>query len=216
EISPLYMYLPGTAERIRRYIPDAKLIAILRQPAERAFSHHLMMTRDGLETLGFEEALATEDQRVAEKWGHRWHHLRRGFYAAQLKPYFELFGREQLKVYLYEDYVSDPVALMQDLFRFLNVDDTFVPDMSVRHNESKLPRSRGLQVFLTEPRAAKNFLKTFVPKSLSRRIGDRLRRQNLTRPTLSPETRRRLTDIYRADIKELQDMLGRDLSHWLA
>jgi hypothetical protein len=105
---------------------------------------------------------------------------------------------------------------MQDLFRFLNVDDTFVPDMSVRHNESKLPRSRGLQVFLTEPRAAKNFLKTFVPKSLSRRIGDRLRRQNLTRPTLSPETRRRLTDIYRADIKELQDMLGRDLSHWLA
>ena len=105
---------------------------------------------------------------------------------------------------------------MQDIFRFLGVDDTFVPDMSVRHNESKLPRSRGLQVFLTEPRAAKNLLKTFVPARWSRGIGDRLRRQNLTRPTLSAETRRRLTEVYREDIQELQEMLGRDLSHWLA
>ena len=216
EISPLYMYLPTTAERIRRHVPGAKLLAILRHPAERAYSHYLMIKRDGLETLGFEEALADEDRRVAEKWGHRWHYVRRGFYAAQLRPYFELFDRGQLKVYLYEDYVSDPAAFMRDLFRYLGVDDTFVPDMSVRHNESKLPRSRALQVFLTEPRAAKNLLKTFVPRALSRRIGDRLRRDNLTRPTLAPETRRRLTDLYRADIKELQGMLNRDLSHWLA
>jgi hypothetical protein len=216
EISPLYMYLPQSAERIHHYIPDAKLIAILRQPAERAFSQYLMSKRDGLETLGFEEALAAEDQRVKDLWGHRWHHLRRGFYAAQLKPYFSLFRREQLKVYLYEDYVSNPVGLMQDIFRFLGVDDTFVPDMSVRHNESKLPRSRGLQVFLTEPRAAKNLLKTFIPARWSRRLGDHFRRQNLTRPTLSAETRRRLTEVYRADILELQEMLGRDLSHWLA
>jgi hypothetical protein len=216
EISPLYMYLPQSAERIRHHIPDAKLIAILRHPAERAFSHYLMLKRDGMETLGFEEALAAEDQRVADLWGHRWHYLRRGFYAAQLKPYFALFEREQLKVYLYEDYVSNPVGLMQDIFRFLGVEDSFVPDMSVRHNESKLARSRSLQVFLTEPRAAKNLLKTLVPARWSRHIGDRLRRQNLTRPVLAPETRRRLTEVYCEDIKELQEMLGRDLSHWLA
>jgi hypothetical protein len=110
----------------------------------------------------------------------------------------------------------NPVGLMQEIFRFLNVDDSFVPAMSMRHNESKLPRSRALQVFLTEPRAAKNLFKTFVPARLSRRIGDRLHRQNLTRPSLTVETRRRLTEVYREDIKELQEMLGRDLSHWLA
>lgn len=215
EISPLYLYLPQSAERIRHYVPDAKLIAILRQPAERAYSHYLMIKRDGLETLSFKDALAAEDKRVAECYGHRWHYLRRGFYAAQLKPYFANFKREQLKIYLYEDYISDPVGFAQDIFRFLNVDDTFVPDMSVRHNESKLARSRALQVFLTEPRAAKNLFKTFIPSRWSRRIGDRLRSRNLTRPPLSAELRRQLTEVYREDIKELQDMLGRDLSHWL-
>jgi hypothetical protein len=216
EISPLYLYMPRSVERIRHYIPDVKLIAVLRQPAERAYSQYLMMKRDGLETLGFEDALAAEDRRVAERYGHRWYYLRRGFYAAQLRPYFANFARGQIRVRLYEDYVSNPVAFAQDIFRFLNVDDTFVPDMSVRHNESKLPRSRRLQVFLTQPRAAKNFVKTFIPAGWSRRVGDRLRRENLTRPPLPPETRRRLTEVYREDIEELQGMIGRDLSHWLA
>jgi hypothetical protein len=215
ESSPLYLTMPQSAERIQHYIPEAKLIAILRHPAERAYSQYLMIRRDGYETLGFAEALAAEDRRVADGWGTRWQYIRRGFYAAQLKPYFARFRREQLRIYLYEDYVSDPVGLMQDVFRFLNVDDSFVPDMSARHNESKLPRSRALQLFLTEPRRAKNLLKPLLPARWSRRIGDRLRRQNLTRPTLPSEMRRRLIEVYREDIVELQEMLGRDLSGWL-
>lgn len=215
ESSPIYLYLPQSAERIRHHIPEVKLIAILRHPVDRAYSNYLMVKRDELETLSFAEALAAEDQRVADRWGHRWHYRRKGFYAAQLKRYFDVFRREQLRVYLYEDYVSDPVGLMQDVFRFLNVDDSFVPDMSVRHNESKLPRSRALQVFLTEPRRAKNLLKPLVPARWSRRIGDYFRRQNLTKPMLPEELRRRLIEVYREDITELQEMLGRDLSGWL-
>jgi hypothetical protein len=215
EISPLYMSYPRTAERIRLHIPDAKLIAILRHPADRAYSQFLMKRRDGREHLSFSDALAAEDKRISDGWSHHWHYRRRGFYAAQLKPYFELFKREQLKIYLYEDYLADNVGFIQDIFRFLNVDDTFVPDMSVRHNESKLPRSRALQVFLTEPRLTKNLLKPLVPGRLSRRIGDQLRRRNLIKPPLSPKIRQQLIEVYRADIIKLQDMLQRDLSHWL-
>ena len=215
ESSPLYLYMPRSAERIRHYLPEAKLIAVLRHPAERAFSQYLMIRRDGLETLGFAEALAAEDRRVADGWGHRWHYRRRGFYAAQLRRYFERFRREQLRVYLYEDYVADPAGMMRDVFRFLGVDDSFVPDMSVRHNESKFPRSRALQVFLTEQRAAKNLLKPLLPAGWSRRIGDQLRRRNLTRPQLPEGERRSLIEVYREDVAELQEMLGRDLSGWL-
>jgi len=214
ESSPLYLYLPNSAERISHYVPDAKLIAILRQPAERAYSHYLMLKRDGFETLGFAEALAAEDQRVGEKWGHRWHYRRRGFYAAQLQRYFDQFPREQIRIYLYEDYVSDPIGLVQDVFRFLNVDDSFIPDMSVRHNESRIARSRALQVYLREPRATKNLLKPFIPRHFSRRLGDRLRDLNLTKPDFPEELRSKLNEIYRADIEKLQTMLGRDLSHW--
>jgi len=215
ESSPLYLYMPRSAERIKHYLPEAKLIAVLRQPADRAHSHHMMLRRDGLETLDFEEALAAEDQRVADNWGQRWHYRRRGFYAEQLQPYFELFNREQIKIYLYEDYVSNPVGLMQDVFRFLNVDDTFIPDMSVRHNESRVPRNRALQIYLSEQRRSKNIIKRFVPGKVSRCIGDRLRRLNLTKPPLPNKKRRQLTAVYRDDILRLQEMLGRDLSHWL-
>jgi len=215
ESSPLYLYMPQSAQRIRHHLPEAKLIAVLRHPAERAFSQYLMMRREGLETLGFAEALAAEDRRVAEGWGHLRHYRRKGFYAAQLKLYFEHFRREQLRVCLYEDFVADPSAVTRDIFRFLCVDDSYVPDMSVRHNESKFPRSRALQVFLTEPRRAKNLLKPVLPAGWSRRIGDHLRRRNLTRPQLTEEMRRSLTEVYREDIVELQEMLGRDLSGWL-
>jgi hypothetical protein len=215
ESSPLYLYYRQTAGRIRHHIPEAKLIAILRHPADRAYSQFLMKKRDGLELLSFGDALAAEEQRIADRWSHHWHYRQRGFYAAQLKPYFQVFRREQLRIYLYEDYVADPVGLIQDIFRFLNVDDTFVPDMSVRHNESNIPRSRALQVYLLEPRAAKNLLKQFVPTRLSRSVGDRLRRLNLTKPPCPAEDRRQLTGGYREDIIELQDMLQRDLSHWL-
>jgi hypothetical protein len=215
ESSPPYLYYPRAAERIRHYIPDAKLIAILRHPADRAYSQYLMKRRDGLEPLNFGDALAAEEQRISDGWSHHWHFRRRGFYAAQLRPYFDLFKREQFRIYLYEDYVADPVGLMQDIFRFLSVDDSFVPDMSVRHNESKLPRVRALQTFLTEPRPAKNLLKSFVPERWSRRVGDRLRRHNITKPPLPEALRRQLIEVYRDDIDELQGMLGRDLSHWL-
>jgi hypothetical protein len=215
ESSPLYLYYPHTAARIRHHIPDVKLIAILRQPADRAYSQYLMKKRDGIERLSRAEAFAAEAQRIADGWSHHWHYKQRGFYAAQLKPYFSVFKREQIRIYLYEDYVADPVWLMQDIFRFLNVDDSFVPDMSVRHNESKVPRNRALQVFLTEPRRSKNVFKPLLPAHWSRRIGDGLRRRNLTKPPLPTELRRQLTEVYREDIIELQEMLGRDLSHWL-
>ena len=215
EASPIYLYYSGTAQRIRHHIPDTKLIAILRHPVDRAYSHFLMKKRDLSETLSFKDALAAEKQRIADGWSHTWHYRSRGFYAEQLQPYLDLFKREQLKIYLYEDYLADPVAFMQDIFHFLNVDHTFVPDMSMRHNESKLPRSRSLQEFLAERRLAKDLFKPLVPNGWSKRVGDHLRRKNLSKPRLSEKIRRDLIDIYRPDIIRLQDMLQRDLTHWL-
>jgi hypothetical protein len=215
ESSPLYLYYPRSAERIRHYIPDVKLIAILRHPAERAYSQFLAKKRDEGEPLSFRDALDAEDQRTADGWSHHRHYRQRGFYAAQLKPYFDLFSREQIKIYLYENYLSDPAGLVRDLFGFLNVDDTFLPDMSVRHNDSRMPRNRALQKYLSEPRLSKNVVKQFVPAKASRRIGDRLRSLNFTKPPLPEEMRRQLTEVYREDILKLQDMIERDLSHWL-
>lgn len=216
EASPIYLYYARAAERIQHHIPDVKLIVILRHPADRAYSHYLMLKRIGLEHLSFPEALAAEDQRVSDSWKHHWHFRRRGLYAAQLKPYFDIFKREQFRIYLYEDFTSDTIGVLQDIFRFLGVDDTFVPDTSERHNESKMPRNSALHAFLAERRPTKDLFMPLVPFQLRKLIKGHLNRRNLVKPPpLTEELRHHLIEGCREDIIKLQDMLQRDLSHWL-
>jgi hypothetical protein len=139
-----------------------------------------------------------------------------GFYYEQLSRYYELFEREQVRVYLYEDLKEDPVGMMQSIFRFLEVDDAFVPDISRRLNVSAIPRSRALQTFVEKPNPLKSALKPLLPEGLRRRIRQNLRHRNLTIPPPMPvDVRKELTEAYREDVLKLQDLLGSDLSGWL-
>jgi hypothetical protein len=65
-----------------------------------------------------------------------------GLYHEQLRRYYNAFGRDRIRVYLYEDFQADPAGVLRDLFRFIGVDDRFTPDVSVRHNECGLPPDR--------------------------------------------------------------------------
>jgi hypothetical protein len=217
EASAGYLHSPKALERIRRYAPDAKLIAVLRDPAERAYSSFLHMVRDGREPLGdFERALQAEETRIRDNWGPIWHYKQKGFYYGQLKRYFEAFGRDQVKVYLYEDLKGDPLGMLQDTFRYLAVDDAFVPDMSLRHNISGVPKNRALHSFLRRPHPVKSAAKLFVPEGVRVRLVTSLRNRNLSRPPrLSPEVRGRLVGEYREDILRLEELIQRDLSGWL-
>jgi hypothetical protein len=118
-----------------------KLIAILREPAERAYPNFLYLSRDGKEPFSdFARALGAEEDRIQNNWAPIWHYKRKGFYYAQLKRYYEVFEREQIRVYLYEeDLNGDPVGVLRDAYRFLGVDDVFAPDISMRYNVSGLP-----------------------------------------------------------------------------
>lgn len=137
EASPLYLYDPKVPAEIERFLPNARMIAILRNPVDRAFSAFLHLQRDRRETTDdFVEALRLEPERIADDWEHIWHYVGMGRYAEQIDRYHALFPRDQLRVYLYRDFRSDPAALIADIFRFLDVDPTFTPDLSTRHNES--------------------------------------------------------------------------------
>ena len=212
EASPAYLVRPRAVERIKHYIPDAKLIAMLRNPVERAYSAFLMQglcVGDMPEDSG--QAMCELRQRRS--------HLDAGFYYAHLKRYFDNFDRAQIGVYLFDDFEADPVEVTQEIFRFLGVDETFVPDTSVKHVVGGLPRNklwgaivRGL--VLTRP-----ILRPFVPVPLRQRSIDfisNLQRRGLAKPSpLDPETRRELIQEYQQDILSLQELIQRDLSDWL-
>src|SRR5581483_1430265 len=218
EASPLYLYHPDAPPRIARYVPNAKLIAVLRDPAERAYSAFLYMRRDGREPIAdFAGALAAEPARIRASWEWMWHYRAVGFYHRQLRRYFDLFPAEQIRVWLYEDLRANAAAVVRDVFRFLGVDDAFTPDTSLAHNRSGVPRSERAIRLLNRPNPLRSALRALLPSDARRRIRIRLQDLLLAKPpSLDPVVRRDLVASYREDVLALGRLIGRDLSHWLA
>ena len=214
EASPLYMYSQAAPEKIKHYLPDVKLIAVLRNPVQRAYSSYMHYVREAYETLSFEEALEIEEERVRDNWVYMWHYTRCGFYYEQLSRYFEIFDRSQIKIYLYDDLVADSKGLVKDMFQFLGVDDTFEPDMTA-WNASGIPKNRLLYLLLERGSVVRSALKV-LPESFRKDVATSLRRWNIkSKPALAPETSNLLREIYRDDILKLQNLIQRDLSAWL-
>jgi hypothetical protein len=218
EASALYLssYHPErTAARIHAFNPQMRLIALLRQPAERAWSAFHYYRSHGYEPLRcFDEALAVEEERRRAGWCPDLWHRSNGRYFANLKPYFDRFPREQIRVYLYEDLSQRPHEVLQDVFEFLGVDRAAKIALQ-RMNETRTYRSYRLHRFLSTPnpvrRILQNLLSGCVFASLNRWV---IERNQLPKPVLDVERWRTLTESYRSDIEQLQVLIGRDLSHW--
>ena len=213
-----YLYDSKAPARIHRHIPHAKLIAVLRDPVERAYSSFLQQVRDGYETVtDFAEALDLEAERIRDNWRPIWHYKNRGFYFEQVERYLRLFGPSQLRFYLYEDLNREPDAMLTDIFRFLEVDEGFMPDVSVRHNVAGIPRSRALLKLVMTPNPLKTLVKPLLPTRIrnSFRAAITENRASLRRPPVPKEIRRQLIAEHRPDTLRLQDLIQRDLSHWL-
>jgi len=185
-------------------VPEAKLIAILRDPAESAYSGFLMTRKNGRKPLSdFARALEAEEGRVKDDW---WigRYKRKGFYHAELSLYYGLFGPEQIRVYLHEDLEEDPSGVVRNAHGFLGVDDSFCPDVSLRYNKSGFPKSGALCKVFQRPHPIKSGLKRLLPKGFRRRTHMRLQNKVLVKPPFPMEVRRELKDAYREDILMLR------------
>lgn len=216
EASPIYIYHPRAADNIHHYLPKAKLIVILRNPVERAYSNFLHHLREGVEPIiDFDKVIELEEARIDKRWWWGFHYVNVGFYYKQLKRYFERFDPSQIKIYLYEELEADSTGLVRNIFQFLEVDESFTPDTSTKYNVTGIPRNKLWHQFLTKPNVLRTFLGQLLPLKTRKRIGISLKNQNLVKPRLSSEVRTRLIEIYREDILKLQDSIGRDLTDWL-
>ncbi len=214
EASPMYLSHPGAPDEIQKLLPEVKLIAVLRNPADRAFSAYMMRVRDGLETAGdFAEAIRREPQRIRDNWS--WGaYVQRGFYYEQLKRYFDRFDRRQIRVYLFEHFARDPLGTMQEIFRFLDVHDRFTPDLSEKHNVSGIIRSPITRLLWTRSHAVRSFVRPLLPPRF-RRAAFQYVTRDLIKCSLHPRLREELLARYRPDILRLERLLHRDLSVWM-
>jgi hypothetical protein len=203
EASPQYFRCPTAARRIHESIPDVKLLASLRSPADRAYSGFLMRARRG-------EAIKSPYEELTPEASH----VREGFYYRRLKRYFDAFERNQIKVYVFEEFKQDPARSVVDMFEFLGVDTNVVPDTSTRHNPAGIPKSRWLNRLYFNPMLIRT-AKSVLPEGIQR-MAKRVQRQNLeTPPTFPADLRAALLNLYREDIYKLEELLDRDLTIWL-
>src|ERR1700691_2802045 len=139
ESTPLYLYDPAAMTRIAKTIPDVKLIAILRDPVERAHSNWTHLWSAGREPIGdFLRACAEEDRRVAAGWSSFWHYLRLGRYGEQLEHLFTLFPPEQGLVFRYARLLDEPTRVLDEICAFLRVDQGIISEVP-RENVTSHP-----------------------------------------------------------------------------
>lgn len=220
EASPAYLVEPKAAKRIQHYIPDAKLIAILRNPVERAYSHFLHLIKNNYESCyDFAHALQNINEIVIGKWVVRNDYIQFGFYYEQLQRYYKRFDENQIKIFLFEDLKSNMLHVMREIFEFLDVDDKFIPDVSIIHNVSGIPKSRTLHSLLSEPNLIRSsfspIIRLFLPKTLRQKFRIHCTNVNLQKPDLPIDTRNYLINLYRDDILKLEALIQRDLTAWL-
>ncbi len=216
EASTWYLYCEAAAEAIYEHVPQCKVIALLRDPVERAFSSWAFRVQSSWEPISdFEAAIAAEPQRIQDGWSWDHHYLQAGFYAPQLQRYYDRFDPRQIRVYLYEDFLQNPGRILHDLYQFLGVDCAFVPETSRRHNVTMFPKSPLLNRLLTRSGALKSLASKLLPGSIRAEVARRLRRANAgPKPQLPHHVWRRLIGIYREDIRRVEALTGLNCDVW--
>jgi hypothetical protein len=217
ESSPAYLYSPVAAARIRETIPDAKMVVLLRDPAERAYSHWVDNVGSGWEPVqDFARVLDLAEERRQQNWWRKWDYIGHGFYAEQLRRYIERFRKDQLKVLMFDDIRGPNARGLDDLFTFLELDPSLLAQQQLpRANAGGLPRSHALTALMSQRNPVRSALRHVLPAGMRRRLRQGLVERNTAKPPLDPHARARLQEIYRADITELEGLLDRDLSAWL-
>lgn len=215
EASTDYLYRSDVASRrMKELVPDARLIVLLRHPAERAYSNWMHHRRDERETLEFAEALAAEPRRIDAGWAWWWHYVQRGFYGRQLQPFIDTFPRRQLLVLLFDEVRADPANVIERVSRFLDVPVVRSDSLDRPANESWVPaggwRAKARRAFDRHHRWSARLLPAPARRGLRRRFDEATR----PRPSLDAAVRQGLGARYQDDLRVLERLVGVDVGHW--
>ncbi|SEK58790.1 sulfotransferase family protein [Nonomuraea pusilla] len=219
EATPFYLYDLDAQRRIRALVPEARLIAILRDPVERAHSNWTHLWSAGLEPIGdVVRACAAEPRRVRDGWAHFWHYTGLGRYGEQLAHLFTLFPREQVLVFRYRDLVDRPARTLDGICAFLGVEQGLVTEVP-RENVTAHPPAGGRHAVLAAALRAGTRAGRFLPATLGRGLTERvehlLQRRGARRRPLTWEQRSALIPYFAEDVELLRRVTGEDFSDWL-
>jgi len=218
DISNDYLYYyEESIKNIKKYLGDeVKIIIILRNPIDRAYSNYMHHIRDGWEDVDFSTALDNEENRIKNNWGWSYHYVKTGMYFKQVKAYLENF--KNVQIYLYED-LKNVDDVLKNMYAFLEVEPIIKLEKVKEYNVSGYPKNKFIHNFLNNDNFIKSFFKPIVksllPKETIQNLISNIKNKNLEKKPMKKETREKLKGIFKEDINSLSKLINRDLSHWL-
>jgi Sulfotransferase domain len=227
EASSHYFPHPDTPIAIRDTFPNAKIVIMLRDPALRAYSaYNFLRMRDHEPIDRFEAALDAEAERMQNRTSYAWLYVHTGRYATHIKQWLSIFGEGNVKICFFDDLRDAPLTFLRELCNFLCVDPNFEPKKVNIRNVTTQPTalSRGVQKLFDSDIGAidlgRRLVRAAMPDEARSAIVALLRSwqlpgQNKRPPKLAESTRQRINGQLEQEIRQVESLTGRKLSHWL-
>ena len=208
EASVSYLFYPKVSKRIFTYNKDAKIIIILRNPVDRAYSHYKMDFRLGFVKRDFEDLVLNNNKEGSLFYQQ---YIDLGLYHQQVKSYIDEFGSTNVCVMFYEDLKKDRATFVNNIFSFLNLKSDSNINFNLKYNKSKLPSN--------------NFMRYLYSISLVRKTASFLFNERLinfinknffreSNQEIESKVRHKLNQVFLNDIFMLEKLLNKDLSSW--
>ena len=225
EVCHSYISSPESSFLIKENVPGARIIAILRNPVDRAYSLYNWMTAAGFEKCKtFENALAKESDRILSRHFRRMNpqyyynylYMNSGLYYIQLKRYIRLFDRDKIHYILYDDLKERPHFVLNGLCSFLGVSE-FKFQLNKIHNKGTAVRNPFFQYILRNyaSRLTSKLMLGSMSSNPLLKLLSNLNSEESVQP-LSQKTRRKLLSYYSEDIKHLEELIQKPIvDKWL-
>lgn len=217
DITPFYLCHEPCIDRMRQILDPAKVavIAILRDPVDRAFSQYRMRCAQDIEDVPFPQTLALEKQRTAGSLYdlRMYNYFMRSHYAPQVDKLYQTFPKENIRLYLFEDFVKDQQGCMDQVCDFLGISPIKARPMhtnkTVVHVKSRILDKFVAYIAGLVPKG----LRTGWMRKLRRKVRDANERKDI-KDSIDPAFEKELIELYRGDVVQLRDTYGVDVSKW--
>ena len=212
EASVSYLFYKNVAEKIKTYNKNAKIIILLRNPIERAFSHYLMDVRLGLISESFESVVYGFETTSKNKLYYQ-QYIELGKYYNQISNYKRLFNDKNILIIDYEDFKLKTSLCVSNVFDFLQIDTSFMPNLDLTHNTFRKPKFTFIEKLYSN-----HSIRCIINKLISSKFKNYINQivfDKEDKPILSQDLRVRLKSIFKNDVNKLSDMLNKDFSKWI-
>lgn len=214
EASVVYLRDPDSPQLIHDTLPDVKIIMILRDPVEQAFSHYLRFFRNN-SNFSFSKAIRKDyenlktSSKTKTNYDSLGNPLMYGLYGTQLKRYLEFFDMKQIKIFIYEEFFISLEKSLNDLIKFLDIDESFTSLNLQKYNEHYIPR-KNLISLMKNP-IIKSLGTSLLPENTRINLYKKLRSKGTQKPQFNSDDKNFLKDVYSSEVSELEQLLTRKL-----